>query len=100
MNIGSLSIARIYRGLLDDSLAAASMTVAIDYRVLSVIRDGFSMGIPTTVPSYLADKSASPTLPGELRSDAARLLQRICSVLPLPHSPFVKAVVAAAQARE
>jgi hypothetical protein len=51
------------------------------------------------VPAYLADKAASPTLPAELRADAARLLVRICLSLPLPRGAFVAAVAEAAAAR-
>ena len=64
------------------------------------ISDAFGASIPTRVPSYLADKAASPSLPAELRADAARLLVRICLSLPLPHGAFVAAVAEAAKARE
>ena len=100
MNVNSLAIARLYRGVLDESLAAARATVAIDAAAEAKIRDAFSASIPSTVPSYLADKTASPTLPAELRADAARLLFRICRSLPLPRGAFVMAVAGAAKARE
>src|SRR6185369_14041447 len=100
MNVNSLAIARLYRNVLDESLAAARDTVGGDLAAEAKISDAFGASIPTRVPSYLADKAASPSLTAELRADAARLLVRICLSLPLPHGAFVAAVAEAAKARE
>jgi len=97
MNVNSLAIARLYRSVLDESLAAARTTVPGDLVTEMKISEAFSASIPTTVPSYLADKAASPSLPEELRADAARLLVRICLSLPLPRGAFVAAVAKAAK---
>jgi len=63
MNVNSLAIARLYRNVLDESLAAARDTVGGDLAAEAKISDAFGASIPTRVPSYLADKAASPSLP-------------------------------------
>ena len=100
MTVNSLAIARLYRSVLDEAIAAARATVGGDQAAEAKITDAFGASIPTIVPSHLADKTASPSLPAELRADAARLLVRICLSLPLPHGAFVAAVAEAAKARE
>ena len=100
VNVNSLAIARLYRNVLDESLAAARATFAGDLSAEAKISEAFSASIPTTIPSYLADKTAGPTLPEELRADASRLLVRICLSLPAPRGAFVAAVAEAAKARE
>lgn len=99
MNVRPLALAKLYRGMLDEALAEARATGAVDREAEAKIRDAFSASIPSTVPSHLSDKAASPTLPSELRADAARLLVRISLSLPPPRGAFVAAVAKAAADR-
>ena len=96
MTIGAHALAKLYRGVLDEALAAVRKAGAVDRTAEPKIKDAFGSAIPSIVPASLDDKIDGPTLEAELRSDAAALLFRICQ--SFPRGEFVAAVAKAAKA--
>jgi hypothetical protein len=94
MTIGAHALAKLYRGVLDEALAAVRNAGAVDLTAELKIKDAFGSAIPSIVPASLDDKIGGPTLEAELRSDAAALLFRICQ--SFPRGEFVAAVAKAA----
>ena len=94
MTIGAHALAKLYRGVLDEALAAVRKAGAVDRTAELKIKDAFGSAIPSIVPASLDDKIGGPTLEAELRSDAAALLFRICQ--SFPRGEFVAAVAKAA----
>ena len=90
MTIGAHALAKLYRGVLDEALAAVRKADAVDRTAEFKIKDAFGSAIPSSVPASLDDKIGGPTLEAELRSDAAALLFRICQ--SFPRGEFVAAV--------
>jgi hypothetical protein len=98
-SINPPTIAFIYREVLTESFTEAAATTADDPPTRFWIEPAFSSAIPTKVPDEFAALIASPELRGALRSDAARILLRLCRDIPLPRGPFVAAVARAARRR-
>jgi hypothetical protein len=96
MTIGVHALAKLYRGVLDEALAAVRKAGAVDRTAELKIKDAFGSAIPSIAPASLDDKIDGPRLEAELRSDAAALLFRICQ--SFPRGEFFAAVAKAAKA--
>jgi hypothetical protein len=96
MTIGVHALAKLYRGVLDEALAAVRKAGAVDRTAELKIKDAFGSAIPSIAPASLEDKIDGPTLEAKLRSDAAALLFRICQ--SFPRGEFVATVAKAAKA--
>jgi hypothetical protein len=95
--LDSQRIATIYRQVLTESLTSARTMTAGDADAQRVIEQAFNAAIPVTVPQRLPRKIEGEAMRVALTAEAARLLVRLCTEMPLPHSPFIAAVARAAQ---
>lgn len=94
--VNSQRIATIYRQVLTESLTFAKTMTAGDADAQRVIEQAFNAAIPVTVPlQYLGLNDDAMRV--ALTAEAARLLVRLCTEMPLPRGPFVAAVAQAAQ---
>ena len=93
----SQNIAAIYRQVLTESLASARAVTAPDADAQRVIERAFNAAIPVMVPRQLLGKIEGDALRVALTAEAAQLLIRLCTDLPLPRGPFVAAVALAAR---
>jgi hypothetical protein len=91
-------IATIYRDVLTESLERARIAVTPDVAAQRKIEAAFRAAIPPVVPPRLTGQLEIPAVRAAFRSDAARLLVRLCNGMR-SRSPFVAAIAEAAQAK-
>jgi len=88
MNVNSLAIARLYRNVLDESLAAARDTVGGDLAVEAKISDAFGASIVCEAPEH---RLPAPTRKSMMLAFARAAAMRL-QALADPHGAYGEAV--------
>jgi hypothetical protein len=92
-------LARIYRCVLDEALTLASASAGANTQAQAEIAHAFQLAIPTIEPARLGYDVGSATMSATLRSEAAKLLLRVCASSAMPRVAFIAAVAEAAMAQ-